>query len=300
MWGKICLIVVGVGHGSSAARAADAGVLRSGLATQSLKQTPIAISSNSIKLPPSGVVAWDWQIGARDKALISTPAGAKLMDIDLFATSAAKVASLKVQGTYTVCYINAGSYQPSLPDSSQYPHSLFLQADPNWPGEYFLNITDIFKANSSLAKILKARLQLCKDKGFDAVEPDNLQNDENVSGGRVTRQQQIDFNGWIADMAHEYGLAVFQKNGPDKILLKDRTGKMMVDKFDGILNEECQQFGECASLSEYVKRGKLALNTEYSQTPNCVRSRELKINTMKRDRGLSSPSMPGYKRISCQ
>ena len=48
------------------------------------------------------------------------------------------------------------------------------------------------------------------------------------------------FNGWVANAAHAAGLAVFQKNGPDKILLTDRSLMMMVDKFDGILNEECQ------------------------------------------------------------
>lgn len=259
--------------------------------------TPVA---GGIKLPPIGVLSWDWQIGAGSDAQIVVPSGVKLMDVDVFSTSAAKVAQMKAQGVYTVCYINAGSYQPGLPDSGQYPSYLFVQADPDWAGEYFLDVTDVFKPNSVLAKILRERMRLCKEKGFDAMEPDNLQNDENVRGGKITTQQQIDFNGWIADTAHEYGLAVFQKNGPDKILLKDRTGKMMVEKFDGILNEECQQYNECGPLAEYVKRGKLALNVEYSVAPNCTLSGQLSINTMRRDLDLRGPAMSGYRRQSCQ
>ena len=75
---------------------------------------------------------------------------------------------------------------------------------------------------------------------------------------------------------------------------------MMVEKFDGILNEECQQYNECAPLAEYVKRGKLALNVEYSVAPNCTLSNQLVINTMRRDLDLRGPSMSGYNRQSCQ
>ena len=67
---------------------------------------------------------------------------------------------------------------------------------------------------AGLARTLESCLTPAEvDKGFDALEPDNLQNDENVSGGKITTQQQIDFNGWVADQAHAAGLAVFQKNG---------------------------------------------------------------------------------------
>ncbi|WP_189093243.1 endo alpha-1,4 polygalactosaminidase, partial [Deinococcus ruber] len=136
--------------------------------------------------------------------------------------------------------------------------------------------------------ILKNRFAMCKSKGFDALEPDNLQNDENVSGGKITTQQQIDFNGWVADAAHAAGLAVFQKNGPDKILLKDRTGAMMVDKFDGILNEQCQEYGECAALAEYPKRGKLALDAEYQGTLDCATFAALGVNAIKKDLNLTA------------
>lgn len=237
--------------------------------------TPPAAPTTGIKLPPTGTVSWDWQIGAGGDSNITVPAGVKLMDVDGFDTSASKVAQLNAQGIYTVCYLDVGSYEPGRPDSDQYPSYLKIQQDPDWPEEYFLDVNDVFKTNSVLAVILKNRFKMCKDKGFAAIEPDNMQNDENVSGGRITTQQQIDFNGWVADQAHAAGLAIFQKNGPDKILLKDRTGKMMVEKFDGILNEVCQQYNECTPLNEYVKRGKVALNVEYTQAVNCTLAKSL-------------------------
>ncbi len=261
--------------------------------------TPTPTPNSGIALPPSGKIVWDWQIGADGDSHIVAPAGARLMDVDGFGTSAAKVAQMKAAGIYTVCYINAGSYQPGYPDSSLYPSYLKIQADADWPGEYFLDVTDVFKPGSVLASILDARFQMCKDKGFDALEPDNLQNDENVSGGKITTQQQIDFNGWVADHAHAHGLAVFQKNGPDKILLKDKTGKMMVEKFDGILNEECQRYSECGPLAEYISRGKPALDVEYTGTLNCSMASSLGATFIKRDLDLVGPNDSGYLRVVC-
>jgi hypothetical protein len=258
-----------------------------------------SVSSGSISLPPTGPIKWDWQIGANDDEAITTTPGLQLIDVDGFTTSAQKVSQLKNNGIYTVCYINAGSWEPSRPDSAIYPDSLKLQQDPDWPQEYFLDITDVFKPNSILASILTKRFEMCKSKGFDALEPDNLQNDENVSGDKITLQQQLDFNGWVADTAHSIGLAVFQKNGPDKILLTDKTGQKLVDKFDGILNEECQQFDECSSLSEYTKRGKLALNVEYKTTLDCSLYTPLSINALQKDLLLVGGNMSGYKRNSC-
>ena len=254
-----------------------------------------------VKLPPSGKVAWDWQIGASSDSAIVVPAGVTLMDLDGFNTSAAKVADLKSRGVYTVCYIDAGSFEPGRPDSAQYPSYLKIQQDPDWPAEYFLDVTDVFKPNSVLASILVKRMQMCRAKGFDALEPDNLQNDENVSDGSISTPQQLDFNGWIADRAHENGLAVFQKNGPDKILQRDRTGKMMVEKFDGILNEQCQEYAECGSLAEYTERGKLALNVEYRRSValDCISFLASGVNALKKDLGLAGATMSGYLRESC-
>jgi uncharacterized repeat protein (TIGR01451 family) len=277
----------------------------------------------TINLPPLGKISWDWQIGAGGDSNVVVPSGVVLMDVDGFNISAAKIASLKAQGIYTVCYINAGSYEDGRPDSSLYPAYLKIHKDTQW-NEWFLDVKDVFRpiqpagtqlvnnqwidasgkpltglpSAGAFGPLLEARFKMCADKGFDALEPDNLQNDENA-GGKVSLQEQIDFNGWVADTAHKYNLAAFQKNGPDKILLKDKTGKMMVEKFDGILNEECQQFSECGPLAEYVKRGKLALNTEYAGTLDCALSNSLVINSIMKDLNLTGGNMAKYTRKTC-
>ncbi|GGO27249.1 endo alpha-1,4 polygalactosaminidase [Deinococcus humi] len=263
-------------------------------------ESGLGLSAPRIQSPPAGRYGWDWQIGAQTPALVSLPAGVKLIDLDGFETSAATVAQLKKQGLYVVCYINAGSYEPYRPDAARYTARLKLGVDPDWTDEAFVDVRDVFRPGSVLADILKKRLTMCRDRGFAAVEPDNLQNDENVPGGVITAQQQVDFNGWLADEAHALGLAIFQKNGPDKILLRDRTGQRLVDKFDGILNESCHEFSECAPLAEYVKRGKPALNVEYKQKfLNCADANRLGINSMFKDRYLRGGYEAEYRRVAC-
>lgn len=257
-------------------------------------------SASAVRLPPAGKLSWDWQIGAATEAKVAVPAGVTLMDLDGFETSAAKVAELKAKGIYTVCYLNVGSYESYRPDSAEYPDSLKIQTDPNWPDESFVDIRDVFREGSVLAGILERRLAMCAGKGFDAVEPDNLENDQNVTSGVITRQDQLDFNGWLADRAHANGLAIFQKNGVGYVLEADRQGRPMVELFDGILNESCQRYKECGALGEYVRRGKLALNVEYRQANlDCAAMNALGVNSIFKDLYLVGKLQKAYKRVSC-
>ncbi|CAM4170477.1 endo alpha-1,4 polygalactosaminidase [Deinococcus marmoris] len=265
-----------------------------------LSESGLGLPVPRIQPPPAGLYGWDWQIGAQTAAQVRVPPGIRLIDLDGFETTAAQVAQLKRQGLYTVCYINAGSYEPYRPDSARYPARLKLGVDPNWQDEAFVDVRDVFRPHSVLAAILRQRLRMCRKKGFQALEPDNLQNDENVPGGVISLQDQVDFSGWLADEAHAQGLAIFQKNGPDKVLLKDRTGRRLADKFDGILNESCHEFDECEPLAEYVRRGKPALNVEYRQKfLNCAGASRLKINSMFKDPYLRGGREAAYRRVAC-
>lgn len=276
--------------------------------SQSLESQKSVPSLAPGEMPKSSQVIWDWQLSASNKEIEQQMVGEggkrfskglNLLDIDGFNIEAQTVKKLKEQGIYMVCYLNVGSYEPWRSDSKEYSKDLFLQDDPDWPGEVFLNVKEAFEPNSELAKILRKRIQMCKDKGFDAIEPDNLQNHENTSG-TLTEQDQVNFNTWFADQVHEAGMAVFQKNGPDLVMLKDSQGRRMVDVFDGILNESCAKYDECAALAEYVKRGKLALDVEYEESLlKCDLAKKYGFNMMYKDRNLKSPYNVAYRRKSC-
>jgi hypothetical protein len=245
-------------------------------------------------------IRWDWQIGASSDAAIIPPAGSQMIDVDGFNVSAQKVAALHAGGLKVVCYLDVGSYETGRPDSADYPAALKLSEDPDWPGEWFLDVRDVFKSGSVLAGILNKRFQMCKDKGFDAVEPDNLDNwDANRS--LLTEQDQVDFDGWVADRVHALGISVALKNCPELVTRLDRTGQRLVDKFDFELDEQCQEYSECDSFTEFSKAGKAIFDVEYKAnlTLNCSQFSSLSINPLKKDLDLVGAGDSGYLRQTC-
>ena len=74
--------------------------------TKQLRSPPTStdrLSNLAATKTPAGTVVWDYQIGAGGDGAIKPPTGAKLIDVDGWGTSAAKVAQLKAQGLYRVC-----------------------------------------------------------------------------------------------------------------------------------------------------------------------------------------------------
>src|ERR1700730_1898821 len=173
-------------------------------------------------------------------------------DIDGFDNSAAEVSTLHAQGKHVICCGGAGPYEPGRPDSSRFPPSSMGAAVQGWPGERWLDIRQL----STLEPIMSARCEMCREKGFDAVEPDNMDGYSNNTGFPLSAQQQLTYNEWVAGEAHSLGLAVFQKNDGEQ------TGQLQ-PHFDGALNEQCNQYSECASFQPYPAAAKPVLNAEY-------------------------------------
>jgi hypothetical protein len=178
-------------------------------------------------------------------------------DIDGFDNDAGEVSALHAAGKKVVCYMDAGTYEPGRPDSAQFPAALLGSDVAGWPGEKWLEIRPSGPHYAELQALLSARFQLCAQKGFDAVEPDNLDSYQNSGGFGATAADQLGYDKWIASTVHRLGLAVFQKNDLDQI-------PDLVGDFDGILDEECNKYSECGVLAPYPAAGKPAWNAEYT------------------------------------
>jgi len=100
------------------------------------------------------------------------------------------------------------------------------------------------------------RMDMCRSKGFDAVEPDLLDGYTNKTGFPLTAAHQLAYNRMIADLAHDRGLAVGLKNDLEQI-------PQLVGDFDFAVNEQCAEFSECASLTPFVKARKAVFHVEY-------------------------------------
>ncbi len=218
---------------------------------------------------PPPQVTWQWQLtGALD-----THVKAKIYDIDLFSSSRANVSSLHHLGRRVVCYIDAGSWENWRPDSARFPKSLIGRALQGWPGERWLNVRRL----SILGSIMRARVEICKRKGFDGVEFDNVDGWQNLTGFHITAREQLRYNIFLANLAHSLGLSVALKNDPDQV-------RKLLPYFDWSLNEQCFQYAECYKLLPFVRARKPVLEVEYSfpLSKFCARSRSLGFNSLRK------------------
>ena len=104
-----------------------------------------------------------------------------------------------------------------------------------------------------------ARMDTCKQKGFDAVEPDNMDGYQNRTGFNITYAQQLRYNTFLAEAAHERGLAIAMKNDPDQV-------EDLVDLYDFAITEDCFDQRWCGEMSPFVDQNKAVLAAEYTDT----------------------------------
>ncbi len=114
---------------------------------------------------PARATTWQWQLTGQ----LDPSVDAQMWDIDLFGNSASVVATLHAQGRKVICHVSAGSWEDWRPDAGDFPQSV-LGNSKGWPGERWLDIRQL----DVLGPIIGARLELCRTKGFDGVEFDNI------------------------------------------------------------------------------------------------------------------------------
>ena len=202
-----------------------------------------------------------------------------MYDIDLFDNDAAMVAALHAQGRTVVCYMNAGGWEDWRPDAGQFPTEVIGANLDDWEGERWLDIRRI----DVLGPILEARMDLCVAKGFDGIEPDNVDGFLNDTGFPLTYEDQSRYNIWLADVAHQRGLSIGLKNDMEQI-------PDLLPYFDWALNEQCFEYDECETLLPFIQAGKPVFHVEYELEPGefCEEANVLNFNSMKKNWNLDA------------
>lgn len=206
---------------------------------------------------PPKQLTWYWQL----QGTVNNTFPAAAYDIDGFDNSATEVASLHAAGKKAICYIDVGTWENWRSDASQFPASV-LGSNNGWPGEKWLDVRQL----SVLEPIMHARFQMCQQKGFDAVEADNIDGWENSTGFSISANNQLTYNEWFAQDVHALGMAIFQKNDPEQVSSALPGGQPFNTYFDGALDEQCNEYSECSSYQPYLTAGKPVLNAEYKSS----------------------------------
>lgn len=276
----------GRGHGSARWRVAAVLVAAATVALPPLPASadPTADGSAALSAPVPGE-EWQWMLNKVPSAanLAATPA-VTAWDIDGFDSSASDVAAIHALPALAVCYISAGSWENWRPDAGDFPSSVKGKNLDGWVGEKWLDIRKI----SVLEPIMAARMEMCRDKGFDAVEADNVDGYTNSTGFALTATHQLSYNRMLAANAHELGLSIALKNDVDQLAALEPD-------FDFAINEQCYQYDECDGYEAFIEAGKAVWIVEYktATTGFCPQAIAAGYDAMKKKTNL------GVYRVAC-
>ena len=238
---------------------------------------PTPTQTTGKRWQPRPGVAWQWQLSGRLDTSVDVP----VYDIDGFDHSKATVTALHDKGRKVICYISTGAWEDFRPDAKKFPKSILGKGN-GWKGERWLDIrrTDV------LEPLMASRLDMCRAKGFDAVEPDNMDGYQNDTGFPLKAADQLRYNRLIAKLAHARGMSVGLKNDLDQI-------PALVSDFDFAVNEQCAQYDECDTLTPFIKANKAVFHVEYDlpTTSFCPNSRHLKLSSL-----LKKPELGAWRK----
>jgi hypothetical protein len=233
------------------------------------------------------VTAWkpplvsSWQI--QYAGTIDTSLNVDVYNLDAFETKASVINNLHSRGIHVMCYFSAGSWENWRPDKDQFPPEVLGKTLDGWPDERWLDIRRL----DILGPIMKARMDLCQSKGFDGIDPDNIDGYTNDTCFPLTYQDQLEYNIFLANAAHARGLSIGLKNDIDQI-------PDLVSYFDWQLNEQCFQYKECNTLLPFIAAGKPVFNIEYSLATSqfCPQANAMNFNSLKKHLSLDAYRVP--------
>jgi hypothetical protein len=213
---------------------------------------------------------------------VDTSVEADVYDIDIFDNDASVVAGLHANRRKVIGYINVGSWEDWRPDRDQFPPEVLGKTYEGWPREKWLDIRRL----DVLAPIMRARLDLCKARGFDAVEPDNMEIHGNGSGFPITYDDQLNYARWLAQEAHQRGLAIGVKNAPDQV-------HDLVAHFDFAITEDAFFYHWAQKMIPFIQAGKPVFAAEYDDTgvdypAACRQAKELGFSIIQKHRILTA------------
>lgn len=237
-------------------RMAAAGVVTAALVALSacapdapqLQPTPGPSSQGATWWSPQLGESWQVQLAEG----LDTEVHAQIYDVDGVDTPSRALEKARSEGAHLVCYFNAGAWEDWREDADGFGPALLGQELEGWPGERWVDVRN----HDELLPIMAKRMDACKERGFDAVDPDNMDGYANETGFELTQDDQLAYIRALAQLAHERSLGFGLKNAVD--LVGD-----LVDEVDFAVNEQCHQYDECALYDPLLAAGKAVVVLEY-------------------------------------
>lgn len=203
---------------------------------------------------PNTDTTWQWQLSSvpSQQDIIDYPA--EVYDIDGFDADSNDVDLIHDNGAMAVCYLSAGTAEDWRSDFDDLHPDYTGNESEEWGGEWFIDYT-----NPEVLDVMEARIEMCAEKGFDAVEWDNVDiygYPTGTTGLSLSYSDQLEYNTWLANQTHARGMSVALKNDADQV-------DDLVGLFDFAIVEECHEYEECGSYSPFIESDKAVFACEY-------------------------------------
>jgi endo-alpha-1,4-polygalactosaminidase (GH114 family) len=241
---------------------------------------------------PAVSSSWQWQLNPdATKTSIDPSTVADMYDIDGYANDAPVIAALKalpgshVSSRGVTCYITAGTLENWRADSEALNPEVLGNPYAGFADERWIDV----RAISQIRPWLEAKMDMCKSKGFDAIEFDNVDGWEpaNKTGLNITAEDEIAFIAYMANAAHQRGLTMAHKSNVEQV-------PAILSYVDFAVVEECFAYKECTradpntdgqyGYDDFVKAGKPVFEVEYKTydpTNNvCAKANALGFSTL--------------------
>lgn len=248
---------------------------------------------------------WQWQLNPdAGQTGINTGIVADMYDIDGYSNDATVVSKLKslpgtsVASRAVTCYITAGTLENWRPDSELLDPQILGNPYSGFVDERWIDIRQL----SKLRPWLEAKMDMCKAKGFDAVEFDNVDgwSTANKTGLNITPEDEVAFIVYMSWATHERGMSMALKSDVEQV-------PQVLDYVDFAVVEECFEYQECTrndpnsdgtyGYDLFINAGKPVFEVEYNPYSSngnvCSRANALKFSTLYKNVMLDS------YRVSC-
>lgn len=203
------------------------------------------------------------------------PTDAAVIDLDADVPASA-VVRYRAEGKRVLCYVNVGAREDWRADTAAFPDEVVGRPMAGWAGEHWLDV----RRHDVLLPLMAARFDACAEKGFDGVDPDNVDGYGADTGFPVTPDDAAAWVRALAALARERGLSIGLKNAPELV-------PAVLGVTDFAVVEECIERGECAAWTPYVRARKAVFSIEYAGVPAQVCARRPDgFSTVVKDRDL--------------
>jgi hypothetical protein len=154
-----------------------------------------------------------------------------------------------------VCYIEVGAAETYRSDYAQFPAKTLGNVMPGYAAERYVDVRD-----PRVLAIIEARITMCANKGFDAIETDIDESYASNTGFPLTRADEESYMTTLARFMHAADMSWFIKNPDDT---GDSYAVDLQPMADAVLTEQCNQYSSCDLLASYTGH-KAVFNAEYS------------------------------------